>query len=75
MTDVALFSPSSREPVPAHGLPDPFLDESEVNKSARMGWIALILFFVVFLGFAAFARLDAAVSAARPQVAAQHVAV
>ena len=63
MTDVALFSPSSREPVPAYGLPDPFLDEAEVNKSARMGWIALILFFVVFLGFAAFVRLDAAVSA------------
>jgi len=35
-------------------------DDPLLTKSARLGWIAILMFFGLFLGFAMFARLDAA---------------
>lgn len=63
-SDTALIEAPEILPALARIVPvDPYELEEPGVKNARMGWIVIVLFFVAFLGFAAFCPMDAAVSA------------
>ena len=55
------FVPRSSAPVPV--LAGRSFDGEGAERDLRLGWIAVILFFGLFLGWAGFARLDAAATA------------
>jgi HlyD family secretion protein len=51
-------------PAPARILvAEPYALEEPGANNTRIGWIVIVLFFVIFLGFAAFCPMDAAVNA------------